>query len=198
MKCHFSVIPLALIMMLFLPQGSRAADDVDELKRQIQQLQNRVDQLEQERSQPAPSGQSQGPLTNSFPDHFSQMQRLQEEMNQMFENFYSGSKGSGFNAFDPALEDNEINLKESKEGYEININTQGLDQNKLDVKVDEHSITVQGEHSEKHSQDNPQGSFQQESFGTFMKTIPLPLDADTSKMVSEKKGDSLVIRIPKK
>ncbi|HLF18828.1 MAG TPA: Hsp20/alpha crystallin family protein [Candidatus Omnitrophota bacterium] len=35
-------------------------------------------------------------------------------------------------------------------------------------------------------------------FGTFLKTIPLPVNADTEKVKTEQKGDELVITMPKK
>jgi HSP20 family protein len=85
-----------------------------------------------------------------------------------------------------------------KDGYEIIFNMKGLDQEKVDIEINEHSITVKGEHSRQEKEEGQGTFYSSSSFGSFMKTIPLPVDADTSKVKTEKKGDSLVIRLPKK
>ena len=74
----------------------------------------------------------------------------------------------------------------------------GLDKEKIDIEINEHSITVQGEHSRQDTEESPNRYFSSQSFGSFMKTIPLPVDADTTEIKTEKEGDTLVVRLPKK
>ena len=175
------------------------AEDIQALKAQIQALQERVQELEKSqqnihpKSAPTPfrhPGFSNRPAW----DPFSEMERIQEEMNRMFEGFHSGP---GF-SLQQNINVNEVQLREEKDRYVIELDTNGLNQEKLDVQINAHSITVQGEYSSRKEEENPHGSFYSSSFGSFMKTIPLPVDADVDHMSSEKKNDQLIIVLPKR
>ena len=94
--------------------------------------------------------------------------------------------------------DHDFDIQETDEGYQIKFDLKGLDQEKVDIDINEHSITVKGEHSAKDTEESENSFFSSQSYGSFMKTIPLPIDADTKKVKTEKEGNSLVIKLPKK
>jgi len=73
-----------------------------------------------------------------------------------------------------------------------------LNKEKIDIQVNEHSITVKGQQTHEEDKKSPGQSVHAKSIGLFMKTIPLPIDADTAKVTTEHQGDILVIRLPKK
>ena len=74
----------------------------------------------------------------------------------------------------------------------------GLDSEKVDIQINDRSITVKGEYSKQDTEENPDSYISSQSYRSIMKTIPLPVDADTTKVKTEKEGDYLVIRLPKK
>lgn len=191
----FSVI-IALVVLSF-HSPAFAEESVDELKQQIQALQQRVDQLESSTATKNVAPANQGMIDPWDP--FAEMYRMQEQMDRIFQNSFvnQGNQRSGIfnNSFNFST---DIDLKEVDDGYEVVVDMAGLDENKIDIEVNEHALTVKGEHSTKEDQDNPNGSIHMQSFGTFMKTIPLPADADSSKMKTEKTNDKLIIRLPKK
>lgn len=178
---------------------SFAQEGVAELKKQIEALQTRVEELEsqqrmQEKKEDLLRGSKQGRW-----DPFEEIDRMQEEMNRMFQSTYSRTGGTGRGMFSNDMSyDYDFDIKETKDGYEIRFEMKGLDQEKVDIQINEHSITVKGERSEQQTQEGENRFFSAQSFGSFMKTIPLPVDADTSKVKTEKEGDSLVIKLPKK
>jgi HSP20 family protein len=192
---------------------SFAEDNVEELKKQVESLQKRVDELEsshqqqqQQQSQQQPQqnngfGYFNGNQNNGGWDPFSEMSRMQDEMNRMFQNSFNNRRGSwpGGGMFSNNLSyDKDFDLKETDSGYEIKFDMSGLNKDKFDVQINKNSITVKGEYSNEETNKGKDRYFSAQSFGSFMKTIPLPVDADTAKVKTEKEGDNLVIRIPKK
>lgn len=89
-------------------------------------------------------------------------------------------------------------IEETQDGYLIKLNIAGFDKDKIAFNINDHSITISGEYKadEKHQEKN--GAFESYNYGKFLNTIPLPKDADVSKMKKEQKGDQLEIYFPKK
>ena len=197
-----NIIITTLMLMAFLCSAPAFAEEtMEDLKRQVELLQKRVEELESSKEQKKEEDSS-GFLNqrrNMGWDPFSEMERMQEEMDRMFQHSFSrrGLGGTGMFSSNMSF-DAELDLKETKEGYEIIFDMKGLDEEKIDIQINEHSITVKGEHNSQETEENPNQYFSSRSFGSFMKTIPLPVDADTSKVKTEKKGDKLVIKLPKK
>jgi len=190
---------VAFICLFILP--TFAEDDVEDLKKQIEALQKRVDDLESSHDDQE-SDDSWGFFNNRGNnrwDPFNEMERMQEEMNRLFQNSFSNRGWSSGGMFSNNLSfDHDFDLKETDNGYEIKFDMTGLDKEKIDIEINEYSITVKGEHSRQDTEESPDRYFSSQSFGSFMKTIPLPVDADTTKLKTEKEGDTLVIRLPKK
>lgn len=197
----------SMIMALIVPIGvmsdfSFAEDDTATLKKQIEALQKRVEELEAQTAR-----QDSDDDRDYFPygrrgnwDPFAEMDRMQAEMNRMFQGaFRNQGPSSGSGVFSNTMSyDYNVDLKEKDNGYEITFDMKGLDQDKVDIQINTSSITIKGEHSSQNVEQGPGQNFQVQSFGSFMQTIPLPTDADTTGIKTEKKGDSLVITMPKK
>ena len=189
----------AIFILCGPPVFASAADDVAELKRQIDALQKRVDELEAEReNRSLRPGDRFHDRFGFGSDPFEEINRMREEMNQMLQDSFGGSgPPQGIPGGSMGVS-SDFNLKETGTGYEIKFDMTGLEKEKVDVEINEHSITIKGEHSRQDVEDGPNRHFSSQSFGSFMKTIPLPIDADTTKVKTEKEGDTLVIRLPKK
>lgn len=196
-----SLLAFALIaFFIFYNLPVSAEEDVQELKKQIEQLQKRVEELEfsQTRKEEDPRGFFNRGAGRQL-DPFSEMERMQKEMNRMFGNSFYQRSWPSDQMFGPnVMNSYDFDLQETKDGYEIKVDMTGLDKKKIDIEVNEHSITIKGEHSKEDIKESPNQYFQSKSFGSFMKTIPLPIDADTENIQTEQKGDSLVIKLPKK
>ena len=180
-----------------------AKETIEDLRKQVEHLQKRVEELEGAKEKQAEDDDASRGFFNRRRnrgwDPFSEMERMQEEMDRMFQHSFSrrGSGGPGMFSNNMSF-DADVDLKETKEGYEITFDLKGLDEEKFDIQINEHSITVKGEHNSEETEERSNQYFQSKSYGSFMKTIPLPVDADTSKVKTEKQGDQLVIQLPKK
>lgn len=200
-----------LLSFVLLAENTVYGDENSgELKAQIEALQKRVEELEATQLKgPQKSTQEQqafsqqkgpGGSWDSW-DPFEEMSRVQEEMGRMFQSSLSspGYFGSGKTGmFNNMFYDEDLSVKEIDNRYEISIDMSGFDKDKVDLEVNEHSIAISGQRTSKNEQSNKNGYYSSQSFGSFLKTVPLPTDADTQKMETKKDGNILVIKMPKK
>ncbi len=190
------LVGLVTIAALFLhPVVVHAEDSQADLLQKIQELQKRVEELEGRQSSADPWGQS-----NRDPgwEPFAEIDRMQREMNRLFNRSFSGINGMRGGVFSNQMSfDYDFDIKETDKEYQITFDMAGMDDEKVDFQISDHSITVKGQYSREDSQESPDRRFSASSFGSFMKTIPIPSDADASKVKTEKKDDRFVIILPK-
>ena len=65
-------------------------------------------------------------------------------------------------------------------------------------RVNDHVLTIKCEGQQEESDDTDNQMFRSQSYSSFMKSIPIPDDADTSKMQTKQEEDILIITLPKK
>ncbi|MBI5415421.1 MAG: trypsin-like peptidase domain-containing protein [Candidatus Omnitrophica bacterium] len=152
---------------------------------------------------PAPGGigvpEEEGTQEESW-DPSREMERIRRQMDEMFRGSF-GQRGSGdpWGAFNTDIfYDAGLDLKETPDGYEIKLNIAGLDKDKIDVEINEHSLTVSGQGSGQEEQTSPGSAFRSRQFHSFLRTIPLPEDADSASVKTGVQGDNLVIRMGRK
>jgi len=202
MKNKLLVLNMVLVFTVIFSNVPVFSDeDVAELKKQIEVLKKRVEELESSKTRPVVgiSRNSYNPANSGAIDPFADMERIQEEMDRILEKSFSFPNQPGQGMLTNTMSfDTNLDFKDTAEGYVITFNMSGLDKDKVDVQINDHSITVKGEQTLQNQQQNPNGYFQSQSYGSFMKTVPLPEDADVTKIKTEKTGDKLVITMPKK
>ena len=80
----------------------------------------------------------------------------------------------------------------------LKLDIKGSDKENINIDINENAITISGEYSQQVEETNPHGIYSLKGYGSFLKTMPLPVDADTGKMETVMEGDSLIITIPRK
>ena len=90
------------------------------------------------------------------------------------------------------------NLKDEGDKYVLELDISALNKEKMDIEINQSSITISGEYSAQEETTSPGTFMQSKRVGSFSRTIPLPQDADIGKISSEEKGKMLYIYIPKK
>lgn len=204
MKTNHPFISLQVLyfVALFLINGSslNAAPEpsIAELNLKIETLQRRVDELEAEKKNSWNSAGAHGFRGSSQWDPFDQINQIQQEMDRMFQHSF-GQPGARSGVLSGNLSfGQDFDFKETAEGYEYTFDMTGLDKDKVDIQINAQSITLKGEQSRHDDVQGPNQRMSSRSFGTFLKTIPVPNDADVANVKTEKLNDSLIIRIPKK
>lgn len=177
-----------------------AEDDVQELKRQIEQLQKRVDELEgSQQTQSTPMT----PRVFSTPsrqwDPFTEMERMQAEMDRMFRNSFAfgGDESKGMFRSDVFYHDT-FDIQEQPDRYVVTFDMAGLDQANVNIQVNGNVLTVKCEGMQEQNEQDNNRVLQTQNYSSFMKSITLPDDADTTQMESKQEHNTLIITLPKK
>ncbi|MEW5896012.1 MAG: Hsp20/alpha crystallin family protein [Candidatus Omnitrophota bacterium] len=187
----------ALILPIMICSSCLAEDQVEDLKKQILELQQRVQELEQARQ-----GSFQDPFMRSRDhqwDPLIEMRRMQEEMSRIFADSYFFNNNTSPRMFSSQMDfDSSFDIKETEDAYEITFQVGDLDEKTLNVEINEAAITVKGQRTKEESGENPYGVFEASSFSSFIQSIPVPDKADVSKVDTRKEDGKLVIKLPKK
>ena len=176
----FHVVLLGVLFLVnVLPLDAAESDpNIANLNQKIEALQRRVDQLEAEKKNAWGAGQTQGFQGGSAWDPFDQMNQIQQEMDRMFQNSF-GQPGARSGVFSGNLSfGQDFDFKETSDGYQYTFDMTGLDKDKVDIQINAQSITLKGEQSRNDDIQGPNHRVRSQSFGTFLKTIPIPTDAD--------------------
>lgn len=197
-KIVYMVIMLFLLIGLSLRVVS-AEDkaDVTAMQEEIRQLKERINQLEAQQKSPTAIAPNSNFSRGQW-DPFEEMGRMQEEMDRMFQSslFRGGANAGIFNntmSYDP-----QFNIKENPDDYIVEIDTTGFDKDKLDIDIHDRSITISESTKAQNQESTQQGEFHSVSYGSFLKTIPLPENADTAQIKTTKEDTKIIINIPKK
>ncbi len=198
-KTLFTLIIVLLFGTLYSTSlcWSEDKEDTAALKEEIRQLKERISQLEKNQAQPSTAAVPNA-SANQW-DPFEEMRQMQNEMENMFQNSFYRRGPSSSGVFNNVMSfDSQFNVEDKGNNYLVEIDTTGFDKDKLNVEVHNNSITVSGVKKSETKEDNAQGSFQSQSYGSFLKTVPLPLDADTNSVKMDKQENKIIVNIPKK
>ena len=132
-------------------------------------------------------------------------QRLQSDMNKMFENFHKQFFSDMKIAQIPMDMDNGFSMSvktdviDKGDHYEIKANLPGVEQKAINVKVKDNILSIEAK-TEKSKEDKKDNKIiKQERFvGSFYRAMSLPSDANADKMSTDYKNGVLSITIPKK
>ncbi len=119
-----------------------------------------------------------------------EMDRLQREMNRVFEDFYPNRTRSapGF----PAM-----NVWADEQSVLITAELPGIDNDDIDLNVLEDTLTISGERG---TDDLPEGAVyhrQERGSGNFSRSLKLPYTVDTQKVRASFKDGILEVNLPR-
>ena len=133
---------------------------------------------------------------------FKHFQKLQEDMNKVFEEFNQNAFADmkidpnfakGF-SFSP-----KTDLKDKGDAYELKMDLAGMDDKSIKIEVKENYLSVQAKSEESKEKKEGDKIIQQERHvGVIQRGMTLPKDADASNYKSSYKNGVLTIIIPKK
>lgn len=125
------------------------------------------------RNLPTPSDQSQS-------DPFF---RLQHEMNRLFDEAFAGFGTTRAFGGGASLTPT-IDLRETKDALEAQIELPGVSEDDIDVQVVDNTLTVRGEKRFEKTEERDNGGFRyvERSYGSFARSIPLPVEIDPDRV----------------
>lgn len=179
----FAVLLISSLMFVSVYPSAFAASETDELKAQIQVLNDRINMLEKQLVQKdaaAPLVPYAHPSVsqNYSWDPFRDMRLMQQRMNQLFD----GSFERGFDAAPSGFLSPQTDIKAEEGRYVMTLDLPGMDKDTIDVEIKNGSLVVSGKRSIEKENKGDRFYSQQRSFGQFMKRLPLPADAKSDQV----------------
>jgi len=126
-------------------------------------------------------------------DFFSEFDRLQQQMSNLFGNFPSSLRASRFRTFPP------VNIGSTNDSIEIVAFAPGINAAELDVSIDKGLLTISGERKPAlpDTIDDTRVYAQERFAGAFRRVIELPENADPDKVQARYENGCLSIAIGK-
>jgi len=140
-----------------------------------------------------PSGSKDVPVRREEYDPFSLLHR---EMNRLFESF---SRGFGIEppearlgVFSPS-----VNVIDEDKEIKVTAELPGMDEKEIDVSLTKDALTITGEKKQE-KEDKGKNYYRMErSYGSFSRSVPLPVEIDTAKVKAQFKKGILTVTLPK-
>jgi HSP20 family protein len=104
----------------------------------------------------------------------------------------NGMTGRHGFSFDP-----DIDLQETPDAYVAKLDLPGIDKDKLDIKITNGQLVVSGERNQESDASGNGYRRMERSFGSFVKSVPVPANADAEGMKVDSANGVVTIRIPK-
>jgi HSP20 family protein len=126
-------------------------------------------------------------------DPFREAVVLQNRVNSLFRDLQDGQEAGAATSFVPAVDIYEDNQK-----VVLKIEAPGIDEKDLDIRVENHTLTVKGER--KFDAEEKQQNFHriERRYGTFFRAFTLPTTVDTENIKAEYKAGVLSLQLSKK
>lgn len=121
---------------------------------------------------------------------------LQREMNDLFDNFFRsfdiGPFGSRMGEFTP-----RVDVSETDKEIKVSAELPGMDEKDIEVTLNKDSLTIKGEKKEEKEDKGKDYYRMERSYGSFSRTIPLPLEVETDRAEATFKKGVLTVTLPK-
>ena len=125
---------------------------------------------------------------------------FQREMNRLFDNFFGGFSLSPWTplergaavAFTP-----RVDVSETDKEIKVSAELPGMEEKDIDISLTRDTLTIKGEKKEETEEKGKDYYRMERSYGSFTRSIPLPVEVDTNKVEAVFKKGVLEITLPK-
>jgi HSP20 family protein len=121
---------------------------------------------------------------------------FQEEMNRLIDNFFHDSSFD-FSEKKPGVFTPSIDVTDTGNEIRVAAELPGLEDKDIEVSLTRDTLTIKGEKKEEKEEKGKSYHRMERSYGSFMRTIPLPVDVETDKAAATFRKGILNIILPK-
>lgn len=131
-------------------------------------------------------------------DYDNPVLAIQNEMNRMFDNFFSDPfdlvpfQRDALREFSP-----RIDVSETEKEIKVVAELPGLEEKDIQLSLEKDALVVSGEKKAESEEKGKNYHRTERSFGSFSRVIPLPGEVDAEKVEAEFKKGVLTITLPK-
>lgn len=121
---------------------------------------------------------------------------LRKEFDDLFDNFFRSFDMQPFEgrigAFSP-----KVDVTENEKEFRVSAELPGMEDKDIDVSLQNDMLTIRGEKKEEKEEKGKDYYRMERSFGSFSRSIPLPVEVETDKVDAKFKKGVLTITLPK-
>lgn len=121
---------------------------------------------------------------------------LRNNIDRLFDNFFRGFDVSPF-AATPPMFNPSMDVADSGKEITVTIELPGMNEKDIDVSVTQNSLTVRGEKRDETEEKGSSYHRMERVYGSFTRTIPLPVEVEVDGARANYKKGVLSITIPK-
>ena len=129
------------------------------------------------------------------------LDRLQQEMNQVFDNFFRGWPSSLFPRDTTQAWENlmrpQLDIAESGQAYTITMEVPGVEEKDIEMTLSDGTLTIRGEKRYEQEDKEKQYHRVERSYGTFRRVLSLPNDADEHAIKAQFENGVLTVTVGK-
>ena len=121
---------------------------------------------------------------------------MQREMNRVFDSF---NRNWGLGAF-PEFTGSfmpRLDVTEGAKAFTVTAELPGMSEKEIDLSISGDTLTIRGEKKEEKEEKNKNYYYSERSYGTFMRSVPLPRQVETDKVSASFNKGVLTITLPK-
>lgn len=135
-----------------------------------------------------------------FRDPFTLMQRLSQEMDELFDSFFYGTPRTrqGRESALRNLWAPDVEICEEPNQLRVLVDLPGVPKDNVKIDVHEGAVTIQGERREERTEGGEQEGYRRSErrYGSFYRTIPLPEGANAEQAQAQMNNGVLEITVP--
>ncbi len=136
------------------------------------------------------------------------MVQMRQEMDRMFDRFFSDpfgdvwpksltDFGGWYGDFSPASFAPTIDIADEKKHLRITAELPGMDEKDIQLTINDDALSIRGEKKVEETSEEDGYYRTERSYGSFERTIPLPVEVDTERAEATFKKGILSVRLPK-
>src|SRR5688572_8181101 len=117
---------------------------------------------------------------------------LRREMDRLFEDFSDNGGRGGMEKWAPSMD-----VSETPEALVVKAELPGVDPKEVEISVSGDTLTVKGEKKEEKEEKGKTWHRLERSYGSFFRSMTLPMPVDADRITAEAKDGVLTITLPK-
>jgi len=139
------------------------------------------------------------PIVNEMSswDPFTEINKMQERMNRIFENSFSGIPSPTNIRYNKVSAGSDISFSNNGSAYIVKVSMPGITKKDINIQVKGRQLIISGENRKNKTKKDKNSYSQESSYGNFLSNFLLPEDAQISRITSDYKDGILTITIPR-
>jgi HSP20 family protein len=125
---------------------------------------------------------------------YEMMEKFFERMNDEFDEFGRPSRGMLATGIRDTL---TVDVADREESFEVTVDVPGFDRDEIDVRVDNHTLTVAAEHEQESTEGEESFIHRERSHRTLTRSLELPAEIDEEAVEATLTNGVLTVTLPK-